>query len=203
MLLKPVGEAVGQVICHDITQIVADEFKGVRFHKGHIIKEEDIETLLSIGKEHVYVFEKKEGMLHEEEAAEILSFLAKGKNIKSGEVKEGKIELFSECEGLLKVKSEKLFALNSIDGIVIASKRGNSAVKKDDKIAGVKVVPLFIEKSLLEKARAICCAEEKLFDIIPFSRKRVGLIITGSEIYKKRIKDGFSPVIKEKLSHYD
>ena len=62
--------AVGHVLCHDITQIIKDEKKGVLFKKGHIVKEEDIPLLLSVGKEHLYVWEKQEGILHENEAAE-------------------------------------------------------------------------------------------------------------------------------------
>ena len=38
--------AVGHVLCHDITQIIKDEKKGVLFKKGHIVKEEDIPLLL-------------------------------------------------------------------------------------------------------------------------------------------------------------
>lgn len=62
-------DAVGQVLCHDITQIIKDVKKGVLFKKGHVIREEDIPLLLSVGKEHLYVWEKKEGILHENEGA--------------------------------------------------------------------------------------------------------------------------------------
>ena len=50
-------DAIGSVLCHDITEIVKDQRKGPRFKKGHIIKEEDIEVLLNLGKEHLYVFD--------------------------------------------------------------------------------------------------------------------------------------------------
>ena len=52
-------DAAGQILCHDITQIIKDEKKGVLFSKGHIVKEEDIPLLLSVGKEHLFVWEKK------------------------------------------------------------------------------------------------------------------------------------------------
>mgnify|MGYP000464778238 CR=1 FL=1 len=39
-------DAAGQILCHDITQIIKDEKKGVLFSKGHIVKEEDIPLLL-------------------------------------------------------------------------------------------------------------------------------------------------------------
>ena len=65
-------DAVGHVLCHDITQIIKDVTKDAVFRKGHVIREEDIPVLLSVGKEHVYVWEHNEKMLHENEAAEIL-----------------------------------------------------------------------------------------------------------------------------------
>ena len=56
-------DAVGHILCHDITQIIKDEKKGVLFKKGHVVKEEDIPLLLSVGKEHLFVWEKKSGIL--------------------------------------------------------------------------------------------------------------------------------------------
>lgn len=67
MKLIRTEDAAGQVLCHDITQIIPGEFKGARFRKGHIIQPEDIPVLLSIGKENLYVWEKKPGILHEDE----------------------------------------------------------------------------------------------------------------------------------------
>ena len=60
MKMIKVEDAVGSILSHDVTQIIPGEFKGRLFKKGHIIKKEDIEKLLSIGKEHVYVWEPVE-----------------------------------------------------------------------------------------------------------------------------------------------
>ena len=67
MKLIRTEDAVGQVLCHDITQIIPGQFKGARFRKGHIVQPEDIPVLLSIGKENLYVWEKRPGILHEDE----------------------------------------------------------------------------------------------------------------------------------------
>ena len=55
-------EAVGHVLCHDITQIIPGVKKGPVFRKGHIVTEEDIPVLLSVGKESLDVWEKQPGM---------------------------------------------------------------------------------------------------------------------------------------------
>ena len=97
----PVNEAVGAVLCHDITQIVPGVVKDRAFKKGHIIKEEDIPVLLSLGKENIYVWEKKEGYLHENDAAECLRALTAGVGLTFSEVKEGKINFIADYDGVL------------------------------------------------------------------------------------------------------
>ena len=82
-------DAAGQVLCHDITQIIPGEYKDARFRKGHVIQPEDIPVLLSIGKENLYVWEKHPGILHEDEAAALLYKAAAGKNIHGTAPKEG------------------------------------------------------------------------------------------------------------------
>ena len=118
-------DAVGQILCHDITQIIKDQKKGVLFKKGHVVREEDIPALLSVGKEHLFVWEKKEGMLHENEAAEILYKISAGEHMHGSEIKEGKIELIADCDGLLKIRRDALQAVNSLGEMMIATRHGN------------------------------------------------------------------------------
>ena len=130
-------DAVGHILCHDITQIIKDEKKGVLFKKGHVVKEEDIPLLLSVGKEHLFVWEKKEGILHENEAAEILYKICAGNSSKvhGTDIKEGKIEVISKIDGVLKIRRKALMAVNSLGEMMIASRHGDFPVKKEEKIA--------------------------------------------------------------------
>ena len=61
MKLIRTEDAVGHVLCHDMTQIIKDQYKDARFRKGHIVTEADIPVLLSMGKEHLYVWEMTPG----------------------------------------------------------------------------------------------------------------------------------------------
>ena len=89
MKLLKTEDAVGHVLCHDITQIIKDEKKGPVFRKGHIIRPEDVPVLLSVGKDHVYIWENNENMLHEDEAADILRQICQGEHMHATEPKEG------------------------------------------------------------------------------------------------------------------
>ena len=147
-------DAAGQVLCHDITQIIPGEFKGPRFRKGHIVQPEDIPVLLSIGKENLYVWEKRPGILHEDEAAALLYKAAAGKNIHGTEPKEGKIELIADCDGLLKIDRAALLAVNRTPQMMIATIHGDMPVKKGQKLAGTRIIPLVIEQEKMDAMQA-------------------------------------------------
>lgn len=195
-------DAVGHILCHDITQIIKGVTKDAAFRKGHVVTKEDIPVLLSIGKEHLYIWEKNEEMLHENEAAEILYGLCHNENIAPSEVKEGKIEAIAMCDGLLKVNVEKLEEINSIDQVMIATRHTNFPIKKGDKLAGTRVIPLVIEKEVMDEVQEVA-GEAPILKLMPYQHKKVGIVTTGSEVYKGRIQDAFGPVIKQKLSDYD
>lgn len=201
MKLIKTEEAVGQVLCHDMTRIIPGEYKGARFRKGHIVKEEDIPVLLSMGKENLYIFEMDERQLHENDAAEILCRICKGTNISRSEVKEGKIELTSDIDGLFTLDRKKLNAVNSIEELMIATRKGDTAVQKGDKLAGTRVIPLVIDKTKLEQAENIA-ASEPIMNVLPYVLKTAAVITTGSEVFHGRIADKFTPVLIEKLKAY-
>ena len=202
MKLIKTTEAVGHVLCHDLTRIVKGVIKDAVFRKGHIITEEDIPVLLSMGKDHLYIWEKKEGMLHENEAAEILYNICKNDHMTPTPVKEGKIELVAAEDGLLKIDVKRLNAINALGDIMIATRHSNFPVKKGDKIAGTRVVPLIIEKEKLDKAVELA-GDKPLMEILPFKHKKAGVVTTGNEVFHGRIKDTFGPVVFQKLREYD
>lgn len=194
-------DAVGHILCHDITQIIKDKKKGVLFSKGHIVKEEDIPLLLSVGKEHLFVWEKKEGILHENEGADILYKICAGPSMHGTDVKEGKIELVADTDGVLKIRRDALLAVNSLGEMMIASRHGDFPVKKGDKLAGTRIIPLVIEKEKMDKA-VEAAGPDPIFSILPYQFKKVGIVTTGSEVKKGLIQDTFTPVLKDKLAEY-
>lgn len=202
MRLVKTQEAVGQVLCHDITQIIPGVVKDAVFRKGHIVTEEDIPVLLSVGKEHLYVWEKQEGILHEDEAAAILRDICINEYMSAGEPKEGKIEIKADADGLLKIHTKRLNAVNSLGEMMIATVHGNFPVKKGDKIAATRIIPLVIEEEKMQAAKA-AAGEAPLLSILPFQHTRVGIVTTGSEVFKGRIEDAFGPALRKKLAEYD
>lgn len=204
-LIKTV-DAEGAVLCHDITQIIKGVTKDAVFRKGHVVTKEDIPVLLSVGKDHLYVWEKEEGMLHENDGAEILCAMCKGEHMERSQAKEGKIELTAACDGLLKVDNKGLKAVNGFGQMMIATRHGNFAVKKGDKLAGTRIIPLVIEEEKMTKAKEAAMAatgNKPILNLLPFKHKKVGIVTTGNEVFYGRIKDTFTPVIEGKLAEFD
>lgn len=201
MKLIKTENAVGHVLCQDITQIIRGVRKGPVFRKGHIVQQEDIPVLLSVGKEHLYIWEYHEQMLHEDEAAVVLRDICMGRNMHATEPKEGKIELIADCDGLFCVRRDGLKAVNSLGEMMIAARHGGFSVRKGESLAGMRVIPLVIEKEKMERAR-MAAGLEPLLDVVPFTARRVGVITTGNEVYYGRIKDTFTPVIADKIREF-
>ena len=201
MKLIRTEEAVGHVLCHDMTQIIPGVYKDARFRKGHIVAEEDIPVLLAMGKENLYVWEKTEGMLHEDEAALRLRDLCISEHMHCTEAKEGKVELIADKDGLFEVDTERLCAVNGIDELMIATRHTNTAVHPGDKLAGMRVIPLVIEEEKLERAEQTT-GKSPLLRLTPWKLKTAAVITTGSEVAKGLIEDKFTPVVERKLAAF-
>lgn len=193
--------AVGTVLCHDITQIIKGVTKDAVFRKGHVVTKEDIPVLLSVGKESLYIWEQDETMLHENEAAEILCSICLNTGMSRSGVKEGKIELTAQTDGLFKINREKLKAVNALGQMMIAARHGDTTVKAGDKLLGTRIIPLMIQKEQMEQAKQTAGAEP-ITSLLPFTLKKAGIVTTGNEVYRGRIQDTFTPVIAEKLREF-
>lgn len=195
-----VQDAIGMTLCHDITAMV-DGFKGAAFKRGHVITQEDIPKLLNIGKQHVFIWEENAGEIHEEDAARRLSQMTTVNGAHYGSISEGKIQLFADQDGMFRVDKALLAAVNSIGDITITTLPDHYPVKAGDRLASMRIVPLVTEERQIAEAEALC-AGKQLYDLRPFKPLKVGIIITGSEIYHGRIKDKFERVARAKLAHY-
>lgn len=201
MKLIRTEDAVGHVLCHDMTQIIKDQYKDARFRKGHVVAQEDIPVLLSMGKENLYVWEMTPGMVHENDAATRMAALCGTEHMNWSGVKEGKIELTADCDGLFQVDSQRLIAVNSVEDVMIATRKGGTAVRKGDKLAGTRVIPLVIPERTLLAAEA-AAGNAPLLTLRPYVKKTAAIVATGSEVEKGLIQDTFTPVVKDKLAAY-
>ena len=195
-----VEQAVGMTLCHDITKMV-DGFKGAAFKRGHVIREEDVEELLNIGKKTVFIWEENAGELHEEDCARRLAAMAPVEGAHYTAPSEGKVLLMADMCGMLRVNTELLRKINSIGDITISTLPDHYPVEVGARLASMRIVPLVTKEAQIIEAEKLC-ENEKLLDLRPYQHKKIGVIITGSEVYYGRIKDKFEPVVRRKMEHY-
>ena len=195
-----VENAIGMELCHDITEM-KDGFKGAAFKRGHIIREEDIPHLLDIGKRTVFVWEPEAGEIHEEDCARRMAAMCPVEGTHYTEPSEGKVLLFADQRGMFRVNRKLLEKINSIGDITIATLPDHYPVEVGARLASMRIVPLVTKEEQIIEAERLC-AEEKLIDLRPYKDKKLGVVITGSEVYTGRIKDKFEPVVRAKMKQY-
>lgn len=196
----PVREAIGMMLPHDMTQILPGEFKGRLFKKGHVVTAEDIEPLLSIGKEHIYVLEMPEGFIHEEEAGVRIAQAVSGEGLTLTEPYEGKVSMKAAYKGIAKINEQAVHALNALEGIAFSTIYGDQVVQQGDTLAATRIIPLIMEEARIAELEQLAQTfADPIVQVKPFLKKRVGLVTTGGEVFTGRIADKFGPAIRAKV----
>lgn len=196
----PTREAVGMVLGHDVTQIVPGTFKGPRFRKGHLIAQADIADLLNLGKSHIYILDRDDGAVHEDDAAMRIATAACGKGLELSPPKEGKVSIRARDHGLLKVNVAALDQINAIEEIILATLHTNQRVAAKTTVAGTRIIPLATREEKIGQVEAICRRHYPVIDVKRIRACNVGIITTGSEVYHGRIEDQFGPVLHIKFA---
>lgn len=202
----PIEEAIGQRLIHDLTAIMPGGFKGVRFRRNHLIGEEDLEILRDMGKNHIYVLDNCDNLVHEEDAAHALAEQIldsdTSHSIVAGKMQEGKISLLAKHDGLLKLNCEGLLKLNQVSDWTMPTLMDLLPVHESDIVATLRIIPLLTAQENVSTACKIVADFAPLLQILPYQQLRVGIILTGNEIYEGRIQDAFEPILRRKLNAF-
>ncbi len=193
-----VEKAVGLKLAHDHTRIVPGKFKGVGFPRGHVVKKGDIPKLLDMGKKQVFVLTLGRGELHEEEAAQRMARAIAGRNLSLRGPREGKVDLLATTFGVLKVNTRALGKINALSSLILATRHNHSLVHAGETVGGTRIIPLTLRESKVKRVEEICRREGPVLSILPIRSKKVGIIVTGSEIFEGRIKDRSAEIVQRK-----
>lgn len=196
----PLKDAIGTKLAHDITEIRPGEFKGPAFKKGHTVCEEDICRLQRLGKNNLFALELAEGEIHEDEAAGILAKALAGDGVFFlDEPHEGKIKLLADWDGLLEINTTALAAFNMVDEVMCATQHTHSLVKKGDQVAATRAIPLVMKRAAIERAAAIARQSGAVVSVKRLRKARVGLVITGNEVFSGLIEDKYAAILSRKV----
>lgn len=194
-------DAVGTKLAHDITEVRPGEFKGPAFLKGHTVCDDDLCRLQKLGKNHLYQIDPAEDEIHEDEAAAILAAGLAGEGIVWQDApREGKIKLVAERDGLFTVDTISLAAFNMVDEVMCATLHNHTLVKAGEQVAATRAIPLIMKRAPIERAAAIAQQNGATLSVKALRQAKVGLVITGSEVYHGLIEDRFAPILSEKVT---
>ncbi len=197
-----VEEAVGTVLGHDITRIIPGKFKGVGFRKGHVIQEEDIPELIKLGKYHIYTLSLSDKDIHEDDAALRIASAICGKRLRWTDPKEGKSNMISEKDGLLKISTTGLLEINRMDNIIVSTLKNNFPCHAGQTVAATRIIPLTIEAEKIAHVESLAQAFHPIIRVLPYKRMKVGAIVTGTEIHDGLIQDEFDEFVGTKIRSY-
>lgn len=200
LVAVPVSEAVGHKTLHDMTRIVPGRSKGVEFARGHAITGGDVCRLQAMGRAHVYLEQDTPGgFIHEDKAALGFARLMAGENIAFDEKPhEGKVNFHATRTGVLLLDRQRLEAFNLVPDVMAASRQHGVLVEEGKELAGTRAIPLYIDARNYDKALAVLSAGP-LLSVAPLRAARVGVLVTGTEVFQGLIEDKFAPVIRGKV----
>lgn len=202
----PSDQAEGQKILHDMTRIIPNESKGAQFLAGQTISSEDLSQLKQMGRKRVYIETdnlSQEEWIHENKAALAFAEQMAGSRVAFNEPPlEGKVNFIAKEEGLLIVDKEKLVNFNLVPDVMCASRHSDLVVEKGKPFAGCRAIPLYISRDSFSRALS-CLDTNPLFKVLPIPHKKIGVLITGTEVSQGLIEDKFLPVIKSKVEYFN
>lgn len=198
-----IEDAVGMVLGHDVARIVPGGAKVLPFRRGYVVREEDIPQFLEIGKEHIYVVETEETEVHENDAALRIAQAVAGEGFEFENPAGGAVRIKAGFPGLLMVNVPLLDEVNTMGGFAIGTRYNRTVCTPEKPAAVAKTIPLYIAETKLAELESMCRSRGKILELKPFSLKKVGVVITGSEVFKGRIKDRFAETIARKVAPFD
>jgi molybdenum cofactor synthesis domain-containing protein len=197
-----IEDAIGQTLCHDMTGI-SEGKKGVVFSRGHVLTNEDLPSLLSIGKSHVFVWDPDVDEIHEDDAALIAAEAVCGPSvIYDSKPSEGKVLFYAAQRGLFRVHRKALRKINSVDDYTIACRSDMTDAQQGAKLGGIRIVPLVTNRANADSVVKIAKEDYPVFIVMPYNKLKCGVVITGSEIYNGLIEDKFEPIMRRKLDNF-
>ena len=197
-----VEKTVGMVLAHDITRIIPGKFKGVGFKKGHVVQKQDIYELIRLGKNYLYVLDISKGHIHEDDAALKIAGAICSDTLRWTSPVEGKTSIISKKDGLLKINTNGLLRINKMGNIIVSTIKSNFPCKKDQTVAATRIIPLTISTKKIEKLENTAKKYYPVIQILPYKKLKIGAVITGTEIYKGLIHDGFDEYVGSIIQSY-
>jgi formylmethanofuran dehydrogenase subunit E len=197
----PVEQAVGKQAVHDMTGIEPGESKGPVTKAGDVFGIGDVCRLQRIGKFNVYDGEAVPGdeWVHENDAVKAFAKRMAGPGITyDPNPEEGKINFFAEHPGMLSIDLDALSRFNLSPDVMLATRHDGSIMPEGKGVAGTRAIPLYISRDKFSRALT-ALGHGPVLSVLPLKPAKVGILVTGTEVFQGLIEDKFIPIISSKV----
>ena len=189
-----VNSALGATLAHSQT------LGGIRYRKGQILTEEDINAMSNSGIVDITVAELEEEDIRENDAAQILGNILAGENIRLSIANTGRVNLFAATDGLVNFNSEHINAINAVnEGITIATLNVHEKVVLNQIVATIKIIPFAVSLKDLDSVQKLANENNFIIKVLPLQARKVALLQTTLPGIKTKILDKTSAVLDAKL----
>jgi molybdopterin biosynthesis enzyme len=195
----PTDSAVGKVLAYDTTLVTRTK-SSTLLSRGHKITKKDVGILKSSGVYTVWTDENKGNLVYEWDISAQVAEKISDSTTDVMKGKHGIAFLVSKTPGIIKTDAKNLTRFNLNQKVLIITRKGGTAVGKGEVVAAIDVVPLAISKREMRSISQI--AKKGLVRVSSFEFNKVGVVITGTEIFEKRKKDQYFNIIKKKCKKY-
>jgi hypothetical protein len=195
----PTEEAVGMILAYDTTLVTPKESTTL-LERGHRITRIDVDLLKNSGVYLVWTEDNRDGLIYEWEVSSEIAKRISDESTSVAAGKHGIAFLVSKRPGLVRVDREKLVKFNLNQEVLLITKKNDEAVGREEIVAAIDVIPLGIKRKRFDEI--IRLVSQEMIRVVPFSLSRIGLIITGTEIFEKRKKDQYYQIVKKKCDRY-
>ena len=168
----PLDQALNAISAHSI------RLNDCAIKKGARLTSEDLAALRAEGRDHVIVAQLEVDDINEDQAAEALAAKLCGAAIRMDRPSTGRVNLFAQSAGVLRVDAARINALNAIDeSVTFATLPDYRAVERGEMVATVKIIPFAVQKTVMDKTE-IVISSTPVVTVHPFKSRKVAAIST-------------------------
>ena len=167
----PLGETEGALLAHSLRA------GGRLIKKGRMLTAADIAQLREAGISDVTVARLEPGDVPEDVAATRIAQALRGDSIRVGAAFTGRVNLYAETSGLVRLDAQRIDALNLIDeSITVATLAPLAPVAPGEMVATVKIIPFAAPEAAV--SAAVREASKAPIALAPFRPMTIALVST-------------------------
>ncbi len=168
----PLDQCEGLLLAHSLR--LADRI----MKKGRRLTGADLEQLAAAGIDKVHGARLDAGDVDENAAAGMVAAALTGTGIAARAPHAGRCNLYATERGLISVDADIIDGINRIDeAVTVATLQPLSAARKGAVVATVKIIPLAVERTVLDACIA-AAGRGRALGLLPFQPRRAALIVT-------------------------